>query len=148
MVVRVFPVGVNQERRSLDIAWLVEHEQALVPVVGHLENLDPKLAPALLSLLVAQHHDLLGREIAEPFFARPGVLRDLQPGFLGRVVCGMSGRRGAEPRHNGQRQRAKQEQRSCGNACRHHESPWSMVISTQSVSQARNTLADSPLDCP
>ena len=57
-------------------------------------------------MLVAQHHDLLGRKVDEPFLARLAILRDLQPGFLGRVVCRVSGHRCAQPRHDGQRQRA------------------------------------------
>ena len=62
-------MGVNEQRSSLDIAWLIKHKQTLVTVSGDLENLYPELAPALLPMFVAQHHGLLGRKVAEILLA-------------------------------------------------------------------------------
>ena len=60
LVVRTFPMRVNEQRRSLDIARLIEHKQALVAIVGGLREPYPELASALLPVLVGAAPWLLG----------------------------------------------------------------------------------------
>ena len=100
-------MAVGEQRGSLNVARLVKHHQALVAVAVDLQHLDTDLAPALLPLLVAQHHGLGGREIAKAVIVGAGVSGDLEPDFLGggRV---RGGRRG-EINQNWDTAREKQE---------------------------------------
>ena len=125
---------VNEQRRSLDIARLIKHKQTLVTIFGDFKNFYPELASALLSVFVAQHHDLLGRKVAKAFLASAGILGDFQPGFLGGGIFGMGGCR-AKTGQNDQTTREKRQHWSCGN----HEFLRSMAIS--SVGRSKKSAA-------
>ena len=86
LVVRPFPVGVDEKCGPLDVAWMIEHEHAHVGVAVNLQNLYAQFALALLPLPVAQHHGLASRKIAKTLCMIACFNRDFQPGFLGSGV--------------------------------------------------------------
>ena len=86
LVVVAVAMRVHEEGRSSHISGVVEDEEGLVSVGRHLQDLHSQLAPTLLPLTVAQHHELLRREVAEAILARAGGLSDRQADLRRRFV--------------------------------------------------------------
>ena len=84
---------VGQQGRALNVARLVEDEQALVAVALHFQDLETDLAAALLALTVAQDHGQIGREVTETIVAGGRLVRDRKTDFLRRGILRKSGRR-------------------------------------------------------
>ena len=93
LVVRLRDVSVNEERGSLHVPWIVEHEQDLVSVPRDLKHLDPHRAFALLSLLVSKDHGHVGGKVVEAPVGLARRLCNLQPLFTGGLRHGTIVRR-------------------------------------------------------
>ena len=78
-------MGVDEKRRSPDIARAVEHEQGAIAVSLDLDHFQAEFTLAFLPPLIAQYHGQACGEIAEAFLAFAGFGCDLEPGFLGTV---------------------------------------------------------------
>ena len=78
-------MGVDEKCGSLDVARAIEHEHRAVSAPLGLDDPQPKLAPALLSLLVAQDHGQVRREVPVALLAFAGFGSDPEPGFPGTL---------------------------------------------------------------
>ena len=125
VVVLVF-VGVDEQGGSSHVARTVEDEQALVASPVRLEHLHAQLALALLAVLVAQHHGLLGREVSEALGFLAGIARDLEAFLLGRRALCV--RRRKRMNQNAGADREKQES-SADEMSVHHFILRSMAVS-------------------